>query len=113
MPKRISLRLTILAAVTSTALLGGLAANGGTATAVAQASPAVSACASSFADVARVKAGAIAQEPEPYPKNQANAYGVLNDTPTPARRQRPRRDGVPHDLGSPEHARRRRPAGRA
>lgn len=82
MPRRISLRLTILAAVTSTALLVGLAANGATATAVARATPAVAACAGSFADVARVKAGATAQEPEPYPKNQANAYGVLDDLPT-------------------------------
>jgi hypothetical protein len=49
---------------------------------VAAVSPAVAACADSLGSVARVKQGATAQEPEPYPKNQANAYGVLDDKPT-------------------------------
>ena len=80
MPESLPLRVTIVAAVIAAALAAGLAATGGAA-AVAQASPAVAACAG-FADVARVKEGATAKEPDPYPKNQANAYGVLDDRPT-------------------------------
>jgi hypothetical protein len=44
-------------------------------------SPGVAACAE-LADVARVKAGAKAPEPELYAKNEANAYGVLKDRPS-------------------------------
>lgn len=77
-------RATIAAvvAVTAAAAIGGLAATGGTAAAVVRATPAVAACADSFAAMARVKEGASASEPAPYPKNQANAYGVLVDMPT-------------------------------
>jgi hypothetical protein len=80
---RIALRLTIVGVVTGmlAALLAGLAATGGAAVAVAQVSPAVGSCADTL-DIARVKKGATASEPEPYPKNQANAYGALEDRPT-------------------------------
>ena len=75
-------RLAALAAVIATAVLAGEAATSVGIAAARRASPAVAACAGTFGDVARVKAGATAKEPEPYPKNQANAYGVLDDRPT-------------------------------
>ena len=63
------------------AMLAGEAASSVGAAAVGLASPGVAAC-SEAGSAARVKAGAKAPEPELYPKNEANAYGVLKDRPT-------------------------------
>jgi hypothetical protein len=51
-----------------------------TATTATMASPGAAAC-QDTASAARVKAGSKAQEPELYPKNEANAYGVIKDRP--------------------------------
>jgi hypothetical protein len=83
MPVRTPLRLGALAATAALALLAS-----GSATPVgasAPSSPAVAACALTGPDAgsaARVKPGGTAAEPELYPKNEANAYGVLPDLPT-------------------------------
>ncbi len=80
MRKRISLHGSMLAAVAAAALLAGEAASGvGGLAAVA--SPGVAAC-SELTGIARVKGGAKGAEPELYAKNQANAYGTLEDRPT-------------------------------
>ena len=79
MRKRISLHAGVLAAVAAAAVLAGEAASGVGGIAAA-ASPGVAACAE-LPGFARVK-DATAVEPELYPKNQANAYGVLKDRPT-------------------------------
>ncbi len=71
-------RLGALAAAAAVILLGsGSAAPVG---AAAASSPGVAACAS--ASGARAADGATAKEPDLYPKNEANAYGVLKDLPT-------------------------------
>ena len=80
MRKRISLHAGVLTAVIAAAMLAGEAASGVGGLAAA-ASPGAAAC-SELAGIARVKPGAAAAEPELYPKNQANAYGVLKDRPT-------------------------------
>lgn len=84
MPARTPLRLGALAATAALALLGtGAAAPGG---ASAAPSPGAAACADTGAgsagSAARVQPGATGAEPELYPKNEANAYGVLPDLPT-------------------------------
>ncbi|GAB3447827.1 zinc metalloprotease [Phycicoccus ginsengisoli] len=79
MPVRTPLRLCALAATAALALLGsGSAAS---VSAAATPSPGVAAC-DGAGSAARVKPGATAAEPELYPRNQANAYGVLKDRPT-------------------------------
>ena len=77
MRKRISLHAGVLTAVVAAALLAGEAASGVGGFAASQG---VAACAE-LPGFARVK-DATALEPELYPKNQANAYGVLKDRPT-------------------------------
>jgi hypothetical protein len=72
------LRLGLVAALVGVAMLAGEAASSvGTKTAAFD----LAACHDSVA-IARVKDGAKAEEPELYAKNQANAYGVLEDRPT-------------------------------
>lgn len=73
------LRLGAVAAVLATALFAGEVTSSVNGSAFA--SPGVEAC-EEHGPLARVKPGATAQEPELYPKNQANAYGVLKDLPT-------------------------------
>ena len=80
MRKRISLHAGVLTAVIAAAVLAGEAASGVGGFAAA-ASPGAAGC-SELAGSARVKDDATAVEPELYPKNQANAYGVLKDRPT-------------------------------
>jgi hypothetical protein len=77
-----SLRLGALSAACAVALLGGGSAASVT-TASAASSPPVAECqGGSPADLARVEEGATAKEPDLYNKNEANAYGVLEDRPT-------------------------------
>lgn len=76
MPVR-PLRAGVLAATAALALLGGGSA---VSVSAASASPGVAACVDSSG--ARVKPGAKADEPALYPKNQAKAYGALQDRPT-------------------------------
>src|SRR5205085_6374501 len=45
-----------------------------------EASPGAAAC-ETAPDVARVRAGSTAKEPELYSTNEANAYGVVKDAP--------------------------------
>jgi hypothetical protein len=80
---RTPLRLGVLAAAAALALLGGGSA--ATVNAAAVTSPGAAACLPGADDAesgARVKAGSKGAEPELYPKNEANAYGVLKDRPT-------------------------------
>ena len=76
MPTR-TMRLGVLAATAAVALLGG-----GSAASVSAAAPSPGVAACTDASGARIKQGAKAQEPALYPKNQAKAYGVLDDRPT-------------------------------
>jgi hypothetical protein len=75
--------LAVAATVTSVVALG---ASSGTVSAAPKAgttsapSAAVAECAGA-PDLARVKAGSTAKEPELYSKNEANAYGVIKDAP--------------------------------
>jgi hypothetical protein len=73
-----TLRLGVLAATAALTLLGsGTAAS----VSVAAPSPGVAAC-DDAGSGARVAEGSTAKEPKLYDKNEANAYGVLNDLPT-------------------------------
>jgi hypothetical protein len=74
---RVALAALIVAAG---AAAGGVLAGPGAV--MARVSPAVAACADSVSALARVKEGATAPEPEAYPRNQANQYGVLVDRTT-------------------------------
>ena len=77
-----SLRLGVLTAACAVALLGGGSAASVTSASAAP-SPAVAQCqGGSLADLARVEEGSTAKEPDLYSKNEANAYGVLQDRPT-------------------------------
>src|SRR5688500_18424922 len=76
MRTRSTVRLGVLAAATVAALLGS-----GSVASVSAASPGVAACVEDSSG-SRVKPGGTAAEPELYPKNEANAYGALNDLPT-------------------------------
>ncbi|HEX5426891.1 MAG TPA: zinc metalloprotease [Pedococcus sp.] len=77
-----SVRLGVLTAAVAVVLLGGGSAASST-TAAAAPSPAVADCqGGSLADQARVEEGATAKEPALYSKNEAKAYGVLQDRPT-------------------------------
>jgi hypothetical protein len=81
---RTTLRLGVLtsAAALLLAVTGSAAVT--TAAAAPAPSPAVAACADSgsASSGARVAEGSTAKEPALYPKNEANAYGVLTDRPT-------------------------------
>ena len=78
---RTHLRLGVLTTAAALALLGGGTAASVNAAAVS--SPGVAACQpGSDNSAARVKAGTNGVEPELYPKNEANAYGVLTDRAT-------------------------------
>ena len=78
---RTPLRLGVLTAAAALALLGGGTA--ATVNAAAVTSPGVAACQpGGNHSGARVKAGSKAVEPALYPKNEANAYGVLKNLPT-------------------------------
>ena len=80
MRRKTPVRLGVLAAAAvAAALVGGSAP---AVTAAAAPSPAVAECSSSLGDVARVEEGATAKEPALYTKNEAKAYGVLEDRPT-------------------------------
>lgn len=65
--------------MTATAFAVLAVVGSGSADAADQASPAVQECAPSSG--ARVTPGATAQEPALYAKNEANAYGVIKDSP--------------------------------
>jgi Pregnancy-associated plasma protein-A len=77
MRNRTSVRLGVLASAASLLLLGAGSSAGVSA---APASPAVELCADG--SLARVADDATAKEPGLYSKNEANAYGVLQDRPT-------------------------------
>ncbi len=77
MPTAVLRRSALVAATGLTLVAGGTA----TSTTAAAPSPQVAACADGGSG-ARVKPGGTAAEPELYPKNEANAYGVLKDRPT-------------------------------
>lgn len=76
-------RLAVLTATAATFLASGGASGAVAVAAPVTASPGVEACEPDAhgQTVARVAEGATAQEPELYPKNEANAYGVLKDSP--------------------------------
>jgi hypothetical protein len=76
-----SLRVVVAGAVIAVALVAAQAMTGQDAAPAGRALHDLVACADG-APFARVKAGANAQEPELYPTNEANAYGVLKDRPT-------------------------------
>jgi Pregnancy-associated plasma protein-A len=80
-PRHRVVRHGILTAAAAVAVLGGGSAAGTADAAPSQASAAVAACAPA-ASAAREMEGATAKEPELYSKNEANAYGVLQDRPT-------------------------------
>ncbi|WP_422737942.1 zinc metalloprotease [Micromonospora sp. WMMD729] len=80
MQSRSPFRLAVLTATAATFLASG-GASGALATAApVTASPGVAACAGE-SSAARATAGATAQEPALYSKNEANAYGVIKDAP--------------------------------
>jgi hypothetical protein len=79
MGTRIPLRLGIVAATAALALLGTGSAASVTA---AAASPGATACLTDSGGAARVQEGATAKEPDLYSKNEAKAYGVLQDRQT-------------------------------
>ncbi|MFF5172812.1 zinc metalloprotease [Micromonospora sp. NPDC000089] len=83
MHRRATLRLAVLTATAATFLASGGASGALGVAAPATASPGVAACAPGAAgqSAARVKEGATAQEPELYSTNEANAYGVVKDSP--------------------------------
>ncbi|MFC5006050.1 zinc metalloprotease [Dactylosporangium cerinum] len=70
------------AAVATVVAAGGASSAAGTAGSV-HASAGAAACepGAGGTSAARVSGGATAQEPELYPKNEANAYGVIKDAP--------------------------------
>lgn len=72
-------RLAASAAALLAVLAGGVASAGSATSASAAPSPLVLAC--TGASGARVADGATASEPKLYPDNQANAYGVIKDSP--------------------------------
>jgi hypothetical protein len=76
-----SLRLCLVGAVVTVAVIAGQAMGTASAAATGQAMHDLVGCVDE-APFARVKPGAKAPEPELYPKNEANAYGVLKDRPT-------------------------------
>ena len=73
------LRSALIAALLAVSALAGEAASSVSAAGNAIAD---AACPDTSGALARVRSGAKAQEPELYPKNQANAYGTLDDRPT-------------------------------
>ena len=81
---RTTLRLVVLTSAAALLLAGTGTAAVTTASAAPAPSPAVAACADSGtgSSGARAAEGATAKEPALYPKNEANAYGVLRDLPT-------------------------------
>jgi hypothetical protein len=82
MRRSTSLRLGVVASLVALAMLAGEAAGGVSAASADSAAYDLVSCPGGAPALARVRAGAKAQEPELYPKNQANAYGVLEDRPT-------------------------------
>ncbi|SCG63867.1 zinc metalloprotease [Micromonospora coxensis] len=83
MHRKSAFRLAVLTATAATFLTSGGAYGAVAAPAPAPASPAVEACETDEHghSVARVAEGATAKEPELYSKNEANAYGVIKDSP--------------------------------
>jgi hypothetical protein len=82
MRRSTSLRLGLVGALTALAMLAGEAASSVSAAPAERAAYDLVACPNGTHEMARVKQGAKAPEPELYPRNQANAYGVLEDRPT-------------------------------
>ncbi|SIR22787.1 zinc metalloprotease [Micromonospora avicenniae] len=82
MNRRPIFRLAVLTASAATFLASG-GAYGAVAAAPATVSPGAAVCepGTDAPGVARVAEGATAQEPELYSKNEANAYGVIKDSP--------------------------------
>ncbi|WP_416905168.1 M43 family zinc metalloprotease [Micromonospora echinospora] len=82
MRKKSMFQLAVLAATASTFLASGGVA-GAVPAAPVTASPGVEACepGTEQHSAARVREGATAHEPELYAKNEANAYGVIKDSP--------------------------------
>ena len=83
MHRRSTLRLAVLTAAAATVVASGGAIPAAGSTRSVTASPGAAACASGAGatSAARVMEGATAQEPDLYPKNEANAYGVIKDSP--------------------------------
>ena len=80
MRRRSTLWLAVMtAAVASVVAAGGSSSVAATAGSVPAAAGAT--VCDPGASGARLRAGATAQEPELYPKNEANAYGVIKDSP--------------------------------
>jgi hypothetical protein len=83
MPRRPTYQLAVLTATAATFLTAGGASGALAVAAPVSASTGVAACAPGAGanSAARVAEGATAQEPELYSKNEANAYGVIKDSP--------------------------------
>ncbi|GAA1548652.1 hypothetical protein GCM10009827_081230 [Dactylosporangium maewongense] len=83
MRRRSTLRLAVMTAAVASfvAAVGGSSVAGVAGAAGAVHASAGAAACDPGASGARVGEGATAQEPELYPKNEANAYGVLKDSP--------------------------------
>ncbi len=76
------LRLTLVSALLGVAVFAGQAASSVSVAPAADSAHDQVACPDGPDALARVKDGAKAPEPDLYPKNQANAYGALDDLPT-------------------------------
>jgi hypothetical protein len=82
MRRSTSLRLGVVASLVALAMLAGEAASSVSAAPAGRAASDLARCPDGSHSLARVKAGGKGQEPALYAKNQANAYGVLDDLPT-------------------------------
>jgi len=81
MPKKSSLRLLAVGAAATSVIAVASSSSAVSAAATHESpSPEVAACASA-PDLARVREGSNVKEPELYAKNEANAYGVIKDSP--------------------------------
>jgi hypothetical protein len=80
MRRNVTGRLLTLIAVFATVVATGGAWTGPAAS-IASAGAAACAPGAGASSAARVSQGASANEPELYPKNEANAYGVIKDAP--------------------------------
>ena len=80
MPYRSTLRLALVTTAATAVVATGAVSGAVQATTAGIASAGAAACAPS-AGAARVRPGATAQEPELYSPNEANAYGVIKDSP--------------------------------
>src|SRR6185295_10499376 len=83
MPYRSTLRLALVTTAATAVVATGAVSGAVQAATSGITSAGAAACASGggTASAARVRPGATAQEPELYSPNEANAYGVIKDSP--------------------------------